>query len=482
MCPYSAYTPDDELINAICENRCILFVGAGLSMQAKRRKPIDYVIDSSSTIKTFVSTPSWEELLKIILYNSGMSISPDWLDDIEYLFEKGQYLTVAEEILQVANKTLVKDIFKEFFDSSLYHLSKTHDLLPEIPFRAVITTNYDNFLNTSYGKRKSRVNVFSRKNVANAFETISPAHKRDDKFFIFNMHGDFEDDFNHNGIVLGSQSFQDVMFNTPGYRQFLETIFTVYTVLFVGFSGNDPHLTNILDRIASITGRKINTHYLFIEKNTFNEIERRRWEEDRRVRVLNYENKSKIHEEVLKFFEYLRLQIDVIGCDSSAKIFQETRIKLFLSHSKFTKITFLLIKRLSSASGIDFRYDTYFLQDDNIGNENPDQLTQKEREEISDLILWRKVAQSLREANFIVFLWDQNAPQSWGMKEEINYALYWSKIRPLKLLILRVDQTPIPTYLTKIPRLDISSEKISIEIGFVLEEIYRLANGNVSQG
>jgi hypothetical protein len=64
---------------------------------------------------------------------------------------------------------------------------------------------------------------------------------------VFKVHGDI----NISGsIVLSNRDYARLLYLSPGYRSFLEAVFSSYTVLFVGFGGNDPDLDGIVDRLS----------------------------------------------------------------------------------------------------------------------------------------------------------------------------------------------------------------------------------------
>src|SRR6185369_4160848 len=109
--------------------------------------------------------------------------------------------------------------------------------------------------------------------------------------------------------VLGSRDYQDLLFRTPGYRQFLETLFASYTVLFVGFGGSDPNLEGVLDRLASIYSRTLDRHFILLPASRLNTTEKRRLALDRRLEVIEYEPDA-THSQVGAFLSDLANQVE----------------------------------------------------------------------------------------------------------------------------------------------------------------------------
>ena len=87
---------------------------------------------------------------------------------------------------------------------------------------------------------------------------------------------------------------------SPGYRSFLEAVFSTYTVLFIGFGGNDPDLDGIVDRLSTIYERSIGQHFLLIFLDEFSALERGRLLEDKRLDCITYRRDAS-HSQVVEF-------------------------------------------------------------------------------------------------------------------------------------------------------------------------------------
>jgi hypothetical protein len=188
--------------------------------------------------------------------------------------------------------------------------SQSHLLLPYINFRAVITLNYDTLLEDAYRLYGTPARVIRRRDFGQPLVRSRRLPLRpDDKFFIFKMHGDYTDPAS---IVAGTRDFQDAMYSERGYRQFLEAIFSVYTILFVGFSGTDPHLLSILDELSS-TYRDRAVHFILFREDprapqvNISPVEKQRWEADRYVRFMTYpyNDSTKDHSQIDALFDDL---------------------------------------------------------------------------------------------------------------------------------------------------------------------------------
>jgi hypothetical protein len=79
----------------------------------------------------------------------------------------------------------------------------------------------------------------------------------------------------------------------------------VNTVLFLGFSLEDPDIDHMLDRLASVFSRTNEFHYALVESGRFSALEQRRLALDKRIRIIEYDNSDGKHEQVAEFLEYL---------------------------------------------------------------------------------------------------------------------------------------------------------------------------------
>jgi hypothetical protein len=273
-----------ELIDSIKNGKCILFVGAGLSAKVKRSNK--------------KNLPLWGGFLTELLAWAKSKNAMFWngSDEIEEIIKKGNYLLAAQEL----QECLTLGEFAEFLNSVFRDLevkpSQTHKNIFKIPFRGILTTNYDNLLEGAYAlTHNGQVPIkFTQEDL----NTISSPLRSED-FFLFKIHGDID---RPESIVLGSRSYNQILFRTPQYLHFLETLFTTHTVLFVGFNGEDVDFDFVINRLSTIYSRTLNKHYILLPNNKYNLTEKRRLLLDKRLEVIEYEP-DKNHTQVDSFFD-----------------------------------------------------------------------------------------------------------------------------------------------------------------------------------
>ncbi|WP_289665960.1 SIR2 family NAD-dependent protein deacylase [Flavobacterium panacagri] len=277
-----------ELIEAIKKNKCVLFVGSGLSAQVERSNG--------------KNLPNWGNFLEELLaFGIDKNIS-FWNDPshIKEMINKGNYLMAAQELQECIGKGEFSDFLSQIFRDANVKPQNVHNLICEIPFRALITSNYDALLEGAYAI--TNAGRIPQKFTQEDLKTISTPLRKDN-FFIFKIHGDID---RSETIILGSRSYTNLLFRTPEYLSFLETLFTTHSVLFIGFGGSDPDLDYILDRLSTIFSRTLDKHFILLPFDKFNLTEKRRLLLDRRLEVIDYD-KSNNHGEIEIFLNDLKI-------------------------------------------------------------------------------------------------------------------------------------------------------------------------------
>lgn len=219
-----------HIINIISANknqRLALFVGAGIS------KCVESEI---------IRLPSWGEIIEDL--KKDLDISKD--NDSDYLkiaqlyyLEFGEY-TYYEKI---------KSYFSENLEPSIIH-----KLLFELNPHYIITTNWDNLLETTI-KENSKIydTVCSDKDLVKSL--------LDKK--VIKMHGDFS----HHNIIFKEDDYLNYSYNFPLIENYIKSILSTHTILFLGYSYNDNDLKHIVKWIQFHSSVKPPTYLLVFEDN-----------------------------------------------------------------------------------------------------------------------------------------------------------------------------------------------------------------------
>ena len=200
----------DDLADAVRENRAILFVGAGLSMSVGLPSWRDFISHMISELdldpNSYGQEYTYQTLAEFYRIRQG-SIGPlrSWLD---------RAWSVSEERVQQ---------------------SRVHQLIVDLDFPIIYTTNYDNNLEVAFRLHgKEYVKVANARDVAKTTAGIAQ---------IVKFHGDFDDD--ESLVIAETDYFDRLAFDTPLDIKFRADALG-RTILFIGYSLSDLNIRLLL--------------------------------------------------------------------------------------------------------------------------------------------------------------------------------------------------------------------------------------------
>ncbi len=268
-----------ELLEAFRFERCVLLAGAGVSKRCLTR--------------TRLPLPNWPELLEDMLSWASEcgKVAPEAEAELRALVARGEHLLVGEELIACLGESSAHDFLAEVFDPDGLVPSRLHELLVALPFRRIVTTNYDNLLERAF------VNVHKRPIRCWCLdELLSLDHLPDDDKGIIKLHGDLDQP---NSIVLGQRQYQKLL-GTDKYHALLEEIFSQHSVLMIGYGLRDSDVLSALDKLAG-TSQNSHPHFLMERRGHRTSIERKRLAEDRNVHLIEYVDYFEYHNHVDTF-------------------------------------------------------------------------------------------------------------------------------------------------------------------------------------
>jgi hypothetical protein len=204
----------DDLAQSIKDRRAILFAGAGLSMA--------------------VGLPSWRELIAHM--GRDLGVDSDAFAGYDHSYQTlAEYYRIKRGSIgplrswMDRNWSVSEEKVKE---------SKVHQLIVELDFPLIYTTNYDSNLEVAFRTHgRDFVKVANARDVANV---------RDDVPQIVKFHGDFDDD--QSLVLAESDYFERLNFDSPLDIKFRADALG-RTLLFVGYSMSDLNIRLLLYRL-----------------------------------------------------------------------------------------------------------------------------------------------------------------------------------------------------------------------------------------
>lgn len=262
----------EPLVQEYRKGRVGLLVGAGASAGA--------------------GLPLWGKFLNDMLAFAikTASVSTKKATDYEALIADGKYLPAASG-LKAELGSFFADYIKEIFVDSRPKPTDLHNAMLELDLlQFVLTTNYDTLLERTFRTKDSDVTVCTFKDAGEVRRSLSRR-----EFFILKAHGDASR--SGDGIILTEQDYRAILFKEPAYQHMLATMFSMYTVVFVGTSMTDPELNLMLNYVASTFQPDSGpTHYAALTKERINEIEMERWFKDFKIKVIPVSEKDEYAE------------------------------------------------------------------------------------------------------------------------------------------------------------------------------------------
>lgn len=272
----------DNLKAAYQENRCAILVGAGASVGA--------------------GLPTWGAFLRNMI-DAALGhrvINDEKAAEYRILVEDpSKYLMVAAGL-----KEDISSYFDEFIDQTFMapkpQPTDLHKAMTEATqLQFALTTNYDIILEQAY--RAAGMYDVSVCTFTDAGEVQRRLSKRE--FFILKAHGDASRV--GNGIILTEADYRNIIYRQRAYQSLLSSMFTLFTVVFVGASLADPEIRLLLNYIADAFSPTSGPyHFALMAEEDITTVEKDRWLRDMKVQLVPV-SKEDGYREVTEFMQAL---------------------------------------------------------------------------------------------------------------------------------------------------------------------------------
>ena len=251
----------DNLIEELAHRRCLIFMGAGISATAKN--------DEGKSPNT------WKEFLD----NIKLKMRNPTEDDVvfvEQMLKKEDYLLALQAIADLCDSGDYNAYLKNQFLRGGYKPSNVHKMIKDLDSKIVITTNFDKLYEELCGGQEYAVFDYTKT------KAIVGAIKSPDSIII-KAHGTID---NTEDLIFTAKQYYQAQEKYPEFYHLLSALFLTHTVVFLGYSLNDPDI-NLLLQFLHNTANSTCPHYLIDKKGNKPQMIKH-WKETYNVSLIEY--------------------------------------------------------------------------------------------------------------------------------------------------------------------------------------------------
>lgn len=267
----------EKLIEELAYRRCILFIGSGISATAKNSEG--------------ESPKTWGELLKAAKIKYEDRISEENLLFIQEMMEVKNYLMAVQAIQDSIGKSEFIYFLKNELSRKGFQASSIHELIRDIDSKIVITTNFDKIYDSICDQQYYL--VFDYEDTKGIIEGI-----KSPEYVIIKAHGSID---RSESIIFTAEQYYKAQTKYSNFYQLLSALFLTHTVVFLGYSLQDPDINLVLQFISAYTNNS-SPHYLVCTEGTPIPL-KRHWQESYNVSLIEYGKAYGELEEAIKILK-----------------------------------------------------------------------------------------------------------------------------------------------------------------------------------
>lgn len=250
-----------NLIEELAYRRCVLFLGAGISATATNDKG-----ESPDTWEVFL------EHIKTLM----KCPTPEDTEFVDEMLHEKNYLMALQAICDLCDSGEYSNYLKQMYLRKEYNPSAVHNLIKELDSKIVITTNFDKIYETECNQQGYAIFDYTEaKSIVGCLK--SPEN------IIIKAHGSIDDT---EKIVFTAKQYYKAQEQYPEFYRLLSALFLTHTVVFLGYSLQDPDI-NLLLQFLHDTANTSSPHYLVTTKGNKQQL-KNHWKEVYNVSLIEY--------------------------------------------------------------------------------------------------------------------------------------------------------------------------------------------------
>lgn len=276
----------DLLIDAIARRRCVLFLGSGISANAKN-------IDGKKP-------PTWAEFLKTVLIKEEKKLK-NVKELLGQLINIGDFLMACEVIINNIGEHAFNEAVADEFRRPGYKHSDVHKLIFGLDSRIVVTPNVDKIYE-QYALHESNSTIV----VKSYYDNDIAKYIRSKDYLLIREHGYVDD---ANKMIFTQKQYNIARCQYRTFYDLMDALILTHTFIFLGCGINDPDIKLVLEN-SNFSHCGCNPHYFVTEKDGFELEIAKVLCSNRNLEFLEYDNSDGTHSRLIENLKKLNEIVD----------------------------------------------------------------------------------------------------------------------------------------------------------------------------
>lgn len=251
----------DNLVEELAYRRCLIFLGSGISATAKN--------DDGE------SPDTWGAFLDNVK-SKMKNPSEDDKKFVEDMLKKQNYLLALQAIADLCDSGEYSNYLKSQYLRGKYKPSKVHELIKDLDSKIVVTTNFDKLYEGLC--HEPEYITFDYTDTRSIIGSIKAPEN-----IIIKAHGSIDDT---EKLIFTAKQYYQAQEKYPEFYHLMTALFLTHTVVFLGYSLNDPDI-NLLLQFLHNTANSSCPHYMIDKKGNKPQLVKH-WKDTYNVSLLEY--------------------------------------------------------------------------------------------------------------------------------------------------------------------------------------------------
>lgn len=276
----------EKIIESIARHRSVLFLGAGISANAKN--------------KSGKSPATWEEFIKKVVQNQKSRIGTNEGDILNLLKQK-KYLLACELIVDLIGENEFGEEVQEEFRRPKYLPAEIHKIIYGLDSKIVITTNVDKIYDEC-AETESHSSVVVKKYC----DPDLAKYLRTNDYLVIKAHGTVDET---STMIFTHRQYSSARCNNASFYRLIDSLILTHTFIFLGCGIEDPDIELTFEN-ANFIYDGCPPHYFVTSNGSVADNMQKVLLRNRNLEVITYQNISGCHIELLESLKQLKQDVE----------------------------------------------------------------------------------------------------------------------------------------------------------------------------